>query len=114
MMRVEYYLGHVMKMTSLIILALALLSGCTIQSPTLPANIQSYNANERAGAETARQLTERYNDRAANCGSASLAAFLCSGIIFRATKAGSYHVWDPYRPSSDSSASSPHVRRLDL
>ncbi|NWB85690.1 hypothetical protein [Pseudomonas gingeri] len=113
MMRVEYYLGHVMKMTSLIILTLALLSGCTVQSPTLPANIQSYKANERAGAETARQLTERYNDRAANCGSASLAAFLCSGIIFRATKAGSYHAWDPSPPSQISGGVSFSYLRAD-
>lgn len=73
---------------------LAVLWGCVSQLQP-PADIQTSNIYVNAGEETARGLNERYNDLAENCGSPNLAAFLCSGIIFRATKSARYHAWDP-------------------
>ncbi|QXI46427.1 MULTISPECIES: halovibrin HvnA [Pseudomonas] len=48
------------------------------------------------GPATAEALTRRYNDTRANCGSDSMPAFLCSGVIIRATTySDAYDTWDP-------------------
>ncbi|MFJ3483626.1 hypothetical protein ACIPL1_09615 [Pseudomonas sp. NPDC090202] len=48
-----------------------------------------------AGAMVAANLTARYADTAANCGSDSKPAFLCSGVMIRATGSKpTYHVWE--------------------
>ncbi|SEO75804.1 hypothetical protein [Pseudomonas sp. NFACC39-1] len=78
---------------------LVIFFGCSTQLPSTPTEIQSFDTYDGTGEATARNLTERYNNLAKDCGAANLAAFLCSGIIFRATKSGRYHAWDP-SPSS--------------
>lgn len=48
------------------------------------------------GAATAADLTRRYNDTRRNCGSDSRPAFLCSGVVIRATiYSDVYDTWDP-------------------
>ncbi|WP_139253349.1 hypothetical protein, partial [Burkholderia ubonensis] len=52
------------------------------------------------GEQVARDLTAQYNDTRQDCGTQNRPAFLCSGILFRATTPSTdYHAWDP-SPSS--------------
>lgn len=60
---------------------------------------QEYMLSEpdvRDGASIAATLTGLYNDTAANCGTDSKPAFLCSGITLRATETNqSFFPWNP-------------------
>ena len=49
-----------------------------------------------SGADTAKYMTTNYNNIVENCGSSTRPAFLCSGIMFRATNPDTtYNSWDP-------------------
>lgn len=77
-----------------LVLIIWLLSACTSQEPTVPPVIPSITVVD--GPATAEALTRRYNDTRANCGSDSMPAFLCSGVIIRATTYDpGYDTWDP-------------------
>ncbi|WP_141562181.1 hypothetical protein [Pseudomonas sp. ICMP 561] len=70
-----------------------ILSSCTYAPNDNPPPQQTRQDN--TGDVVQRQLTERYNDTRANCGLPSHPAFLCSGVIIRATAySPNYHVWD--------------------
>ncbi|WP_148051251.1 hypothetical protein [Pseudomonas brassicacearum] len=76
-------------------LALAVLFGCTTQLPAPPPDIQVSSTYERFGEETARNLTAAYHNTAADCGTPTTPAFLCSGVILRITKTSdNYDPWD--------------------
>lgn len=76
-------------------LALAVLFGCATQLPSPPPDIQSSSSYERSGEETARKLTTAYHNTAANCGTPTTPAFLCSGVTLRITKtSNNYDPWD--------------------
>ncbi|MBL0667043.1 hypothetical protein JD488_10020 [Aeromonas jandaei] len=48
------------------------------------------------GEQTAQYMTRNYNNVVENCGSLTRPAFLCSGVLFRATNPDtSYNSWDP-------------------
>ncbi|MFJ2992936.1 hypothetical protein [Pandoraea sp. NPDC087047] len=52
------------------------------------------------GASLAEDLKNRYKDTRENCGGPNFPAFLCSGVLFRATEPSTqYDAWDP-SPSS--------------
>jgi hypothetical protein len=48
------------------------------------------------GPTVAAQLTAAYFDTRENCGTLSTPAFLCSGVLFRATnQSAGHHAWNP-------------------
>jgi hypothetical protein len=50
---------------------------------------------ENLGQQVARHLTSRYGDKKVDCGTPSIPAFLCSGIMIRGTATNpSYPVWN--------------------
>lgn len=52
-----------------------------------------------SGEWLANDLNARIASTVANCGTATRPAFLCSGVLLRATRAGNYHAWLPSPPS---------------
>lgn len=76
-----------------------LLSACSTQfhPPLLPSQAPPSPSLQIAdGAATAQDLTDRYNDTAQDCGSASRPAFLCNGVILRTTTySPRYDAWNP-------------------
>ena len=65
-------------------------------------------------ADTARALASRYHDTRENCGKASSPAFLCNGVIFRATiPSDDYNSWDPSPASVKSGGTSFSYLRKD-
>lgn len=84
-------------MKYLLFIALAsLISACTVHESVNPGSLPTRSVALDTGAATAQALQTRYNDTAANCGLASMPAFLCSGVMLRATQyAPTYHVWNP-------------------
>lgn len=57
----------------------------------------------KSGQQTADYMNSNYNKIVENCGSSTRPAFLCSGILFRATNPDTgYNSWDP-SPASISS-----------
>ncbi|WP_123531801.1 halovibrin HvnA [Pseudomonas fluorescens] len=50
----------------------------------------------QTGAQVAADLTDRYNDVRTHCGSASMPAFLCRGVLLRSTvPSTAYKAWNP-------------------
>lgn len=87
----------------LLVFAALLLSACQVnrapESTVLPSANQSVITVN--GEQTAAALTARYNDTRADCGGASVPAFLCSGVILRITRySPDYDSWDP-SPTSE-------------
>lgn len=75
------------------IVALALLlSACSTPPMEVTQVLQA-----RSGAEVAAELQKRYDETAIRCNDApSQPAFLCSGLMLRATDTpNGFHVWDP-------------------
>jgi hypothetical protein len=65
-------------------------------------------------AETAKSLTARYKSTPENCGKSTSPAFLCSGVIFRATiPSNDYNSWDPSPNSVKSGGTSFSYLRSD-
>lgn len=67
---------------------------------TLPASagskaIFSYTDNDQVVTDVAAVLTAQYNDTRKYCYSASLPAYLCSNVIFRATDPSKAEPWKP-------------------
>ncbi len=92
-------------MKKLLLIGLAAwLGACTPHPATSPVNtLQARSPAALSGAATAQALQQRYADTVANCGLASMPAFLCSGVLLRGTVYSPlYHVWDP-SPGSVSS-----------
>jgi len=83
-----------MKTRYLMTVFILLLAGCTLSS--LPESNRSVNsAYSRSGEETARSLTMAYHNTAANCGTPTTPAFLCSGVILRiTTTSNNYDPWN--------------------
>ncbi|WP_426143460.1 DUF2599 domain-containing protein [Pseudomonas sp. DWP3-1-2] len=80
-------------------------------NPTLAA---SASAEATIGTETAKAMTAYYNDIRSNCGASSAPAFLCSGVIMRATvPSTSYHSWNPSPASKASGGVSFSYLRAD-
>ncbi|WP_429234467.1 hypothetical protein [Aeromonas salmonicida] len=72
------------------------------------------SAMAASGAETAKNMTTNYNNVVENCGSATRPAFLCSGIMFRATNPDTmYNSWDPSPASVQSGGVSFSYLRRD-
>lgn len=68
---------------------IVMMAGCTTPS------IYNSNAPADSGGDAQRHLTERYNDVRVNCGKTSQPAFLCNGVMLRATAhSAAYHSWD--------------------
>lgn len=64
-------------------------------APASTAEGPAVNAVEDEGQQVARHLNERYADTRSDCGKPSQPAFLCSGVMIRATVDQSLtHVWD--------------------
>lgn len=64
--------------------------------------------------ETVDSLKRQYNDTRENCGRASSPAFLCTGVIFRATvPSDDYNSWDPSPASVKSGGTSFSYVRKD-
>ncbi|MHC8345824.1 hypothetical protein [Pseudomonas sp. RT6P73] len=62
----------------------------------------------------AENLTRRYNDKRANCGSATSPAFLCTGVMLRITKtSNNYDPWDHSDFSRTTDAVSFSYLRID-
>lgn len=75
------------------VVLLLLLIGCTQREAQ--TNAVSVNSS-RDGASVAAELTRRYHDTRADCGSQARPAFLCSGIILRGTDTAiNWEAWDP-------------------
>ncbi|KNX76842.1 halovibrin HvnA [Pseudomonas sp. 250J] len=75
-----------------LVLTCLLVSGCATPPPT--ANSPSQMTQD--GALVAARLNERYNYAPPDCGEDSKPAFLCSGVIFRATRySPEYDSWNP-------------------
>ncbi|MCD5972067.1 hypothetical protein [Pseudomonas quasicaspiana] len=84
---------YVLMVAGLLVASCTFPSGSNQQAPhqKLHPNLAQIGLGELVQ----RQLTERYNDTRANCGAATQPAFLCSGILIRATDySPNYHVWD--------------------
>ncbi|MDI3356632.1 hypothetical protein MO767_20110 [Pseudomonas sp. UYIF39] len=81
-----------------------LLVGCSGQVVDLtPVHVES--AGDRAGEAVAENLTRRYSDKRANCGSTTSPAFLCTGVMLRVTKtSNNYDPWDHSEFSSTTDA----------
>lgn len=63
---------------------------------------------------TAHDITENYYNEAKNCGSENKPAFLCSGVLLRATATSDhYHSWDPSPQSQTSGGVSFSYLRKD-
>lgn len=83
---------------------LLMVAGLLVASCTFPSGSNQQAPHQKLhpnlaqvglGELVQQQLTERYNDTRANCGAATQPAFLCSGILIRATDySPNYHVWD--------------------
>ena len=86
-----------LKTYALTILIFIALAGCALTVPLTDKNMPPYSARELQGENTARNLTERYNNTVSNCDTSSAAAFRCSGILLRGTSGVSteYHSWNP-------------------
>lgn len=63
------------------------------------------------GPTIARHLTERYADTRTDCGADDRPAFLCSGVLFRATIPGPYHTWNPNPSNRKGSVSFSWIRQ---
>ncbi|MGX0888368.1 hypothetical protein AB7M22_000376 [Pseudomonas sp. ADAK2 TE3594] len=72
------------------LILLVLLTGCS-SSPVINVS------HTTSGASVAASLQKRYNETIDKCnGSPSQPAFLCSGVLLRATDTpNGFHVWDP-------------------
>jgi len=83
-----------MKTRYLMTIFVLLLAGCTLSS--LPESSLSVNpVYPRNGEEIARSLTTAYHNTAANCGTPTTPAFLCSGVTLRITKTSdNYDPWN--------------------
>lgn len=74
-----------------------LLVSCTSveQAPPTMSVAQAPVIQENLGEQVARHLTTRYADTRENCGADSKPAFLCNGVMIRATVTNpTYHVWE--------------------
>lgn len=81
-------------MRMLAVVMLCLLVGCTGRQQ-IPDNLQIQQVT-LDGASTAAKLQALYNDTRVDCGGPRRPAFLCSGVMGRATvKSTAYHVWNP-------------------
>lgn len=71
-----------------------LLFGCTGQSTDWTMG-HIERSRDRSGESVAENLTHRYNDNRANCGTTTSPAFLCTGVILRITKtSANYDPWE--------------------
>ncbi|MED7666299.1 halovibrin HvnA [Pseudomonas moraviensis subsp. stanleyae] len=93
-----------MNKTYLLLLVLLLsFAGCrsneqvaSIPPEQAAGSVSSISSVTQTGAEVATSLTARYNDVRTNCGSASMPAFLCRGIVLRSTvPSTAYKAWNP-------------------
>ena len=110
-----FTLNASLKNYSLTILLFVALAGCVLQAPPPDINMVPYSAREQNGENTARHLTDRYNNTALNCGTSSEAAFQCSGVMLRGTSGAStaYHSWNPSPASIKSGGISFSYLRAD-
>ncbi|MFI8375207.1 hypothetical protein ACIGCH_14075 [Pseudomonas helleri] len=104
-----------LKTFSLTTLLFVALAGCALKAPPFDINMAPYSARELKGENTARHLTDRYNNTVSNCGTSSAAAFQCSGVILRGTSGVSteYHSWNPSPASVKSGGISFSYLRAD-
>lgn len=105
-----------MKRYSLLLVAMLLGACTTTPTPSQRSDTQGSANNVVVvdGPATAAALTERYRNTARNCGSDSMPAFLCAGIILRVTTYGdSYDTWDPSPIAVDKGAVSFSFLRKD-
>lgn len=88
----------------LALILMVFLSACQMreapdtEQPSTGENIGVTAASNapRNGATTAADLTRQYNDTRGNCGTDSKPAFLCRGVMLRATSASdAYSSWNP-------------------
>ncbi|MDI3353191.1 halovibrin HvnA [Pseudomonas sp. UYIF39] len=106
------------------------LAGCQVHEKQEPAppverasigtlesgsSVETYSSAATAsGASVAANLTSRYNDTRQNCGKASMPAFLCAGIMLRATVPSTqYSSWNPSPRSQTSGGVSFSYLRKD-
>lgn len=77
-------------------LTCVILLSTTLAAGTCHAEFKTYEvmrsaeqaqSDNTAGQQTAERLTRRYHDTRPNCGADSQPAFLCTGIVLRATRA---------------------------
>ena len=89
---------------ALVLTMILLVSACQLNEPSsapqpsatasVPLSVSS--TATQAGMETAAELTRQYHDIRGNCGTDSKPAFLCRGVMLRATLASdAYSSWNP-------------------
>lgn len=89
-----------MKKTQILISII--LSVIFLSTNSYAKHVKSYNI-QTTGQQIADYMNSNYQKTVENCGSATRPAFLCSGVLFRATNPDTtYNSWDP-SPSSNSS-----------
>lgn len=77
-------------LTSTIVLSTALAAGTShaeFETFEVAQSAEQAQASNTAGLQTAERLTRRYHGTRPNCGANSKPAFLCTGIVLRATRA---------------------------
>lgn len=79
--------------------------------PDIEVVVPPLSADRMDGPAVARRLTERYADTREDCGTDDRPAFLCSGVLFRATVPGPYHTWNPNPLSSKGTVSFSWLRQ---
>jgi hypothetical protein len=76
--------------------------------------MQSAEVMAASCTDTAKALTSQYNDTRSQCSSSTSPAFLCNGVIFRATvPSNDYNSWDPSPASVKSGGTSFSYIRKD-
>ncbi|WP_025109601.1 hypothetical protein [Pseudomonas sp. H1h] len=98
-----------------------LLTSCQVRQEQSPAPmsaplsvIRGVSTADQRGLNTLAAIKARYNDVRLNCGSASMPAFLCSGLVMRATvPSNDYSTWNPSPHSQQSGGVSFSYLRKD-
>ena len=103
----------VIKPSLWVTISFFLLLGCAGQPSDLTQG-HVERSRDRPGEIVAENLTARYNDNRANCGSPTSPAFLCTGVMLRITKTSdNYAPWEHSDFSRATDAVSFSYLRLD-
>ena len=112
---IRCHLNNSQQAFSLLLFLLITLAGCSFNEPSFPVTRTLETSAKQHGQDVAQDLTNRYNNKAVDCGAATLPAFLCSGVMLRSTSGntGKYHSWNPSPASVKSGGVSFSYLRAD-
>lgn len=120
-----FRIDGVVRVACVLALAGALtLAGCATQPQQSPRPGPSPALGSRAApmaqpaasrsSDVAAELTAQYRDTRADCGNSNSPAYLCSGVLFRGTRASTaYHSWNPSPGSQQRGGVSLSYLRVD-